>query len=242
MHKTVRETQEYLRTFRSLVSGVEDREIMVAPPFTALYVASQELVGSNIKLGAQNVHWEKKGAFTGEISPLMLKECGVIYVILGHSERRHIFGEDDAMIRRRLAGALSAGLRPILCVGETLEERERGETLQVLERQIKEGLASFKTGELKDLVVAYEPVWAIGTGRTATPEQAEEAQAYIRKLLAQGWGAAWAEEVRLLYGGSVKPENIASLMAQPNVDGVLVGGASLDPQTFAQIVKYEEAR
>ncbi len=238
MHKTVRETLNYIRRFRELVSEVTDREIMIAPPFTALYPAGRELAGTNIKLGAQNAHWAEKGAFTGEISPLMLKECGVEYVILGHSERRHLFGETDEMIRKRLSGVISAGLKPILCVGETLTERESGKTFEVLERQVREALSGFSAEELKALVIAYEPVWAIGTGRTATPEQAQEAHRYVRGLLAELFGKDFAETTRILYGGSVKPENIAELMAQSEVDGALVGGASLDPETFVRIVKY----
>ncbi len=238
MHKTVRETLNYIRRFRELVSEVTDREIMIAPPFTALYPAGRELAGTNIKLGAQNAHWAEKGAFTGEISPLMLKECGVEYVILGHSERRHLFGETDEMIRKRLSGVISAGLKPVLCVGETLTERESGKTFEVLERQVREALSGFSAEELKALVIAYEPVWAIGTGRTATPEQAQEAHRYVRGLLAELFGKDFAETTRILYGGSVKPENIAELMAQSEVDGALVGGASLDPETFVRIVKY----
>ncbi len=238
MHKTVAETLDYIRRFRELVAGVTDREIMIAPPFTALYAAGRELVGTNIKLGAQNAHWAEKGAFTGEISPVMLKECGVEYIILGHSERRHIFGETDEMIRKRLSGVLSGSLKPILCIGETLEEREAGKTFEVLERQVREALSGFSAEDLQDLVIAYEPVWAIGTGKTATPEQAEEAHRYVRGLLGELFGKDFAEKIRILYGGSVKPENIAELMAQPDVDGALVGGASLDPETFAQIVRY----
>ncbi|QJA05287.1 triose-phosphate isomerase [Thermosulfurimonas marina] len=238
MHKTVRETLDYIRRFRDLVSGVTDREIMIAPPFTALYAAGEALAGSSIRLGAQNAHWAEAGAFTGEISPVMLKECGVTYVIIGHSERRHIFGETDEMICKRLSGVMGAGLRPILCIGETLEEREAGKTFEVLERQVKAALQGFAAEDLRELVVAYEPVWAIGTGKTATPEQAQEAQAYVRRLLADFGGKEFAEGIRILYGGSVKPENISALMAQPDVDGALVGGASLDPETFARIVKY----
>jgi len=238
MHKTVVETLEYIRRFKDLVAGVTDREIMIAPPFTALYAAGKELFGTNIRLGAQNAHWAEAGAFTGEISPVMLKECGVEYVILGHSERRHIFRETDEMIKQRLEGVLSAGLKAILCIGETLEEREAAKTFEVLERQIREALSGFSVQELQDLVVAYEPVWAIGTGKTATPEQAEEAHLYVRGLLGELLGKGPAEKIRILYGGSVKPENIVDLMAQPNVDGVLVGGASLDPESFARIVNY----
>jgi len=239
MHKTVTETLDYLRRFRELVAGIEDREIMIAPPFTALYLAGRELAGTGIRLGAQNAHWAEQGAFTGEISPVMLKECGVTYVIIGHSERRNVFGENDEMIRKRLEGVLKAGLRPILCVGERLEEREAGRTFEVLERQVREALSGFAPGDLGELVIAYEPVWAIGTGRTATPEQAEEAHRYVRGLLGELFGDDFAEKIRILYGGSVKPENIAQLMARPDVDGALVGGASLDPETFARIVKYE---
>ena len=238
MHKTVRETLEYIKSFRELVRDVEDREIVLAPPFTALWIAGHELAGTAVRLAAQNAHWAESGAFTGEVSPLMLKECGVTYVILGHSERRHIFGETDEMIRKRLEGVIGAGLRPILCIGETLEEREAGRTLEVLGRQVQAALQGFTREDLRDLVVAYEPVWAIGTGKTATPEQAQEAQSYVRKLLADLGGKEWAQEVRILYGGSVKPENISDLMSQPDVDGALVGGASLNPETFAKIVKY----
>jgi len=238
MYKTVAETLDYIRRFRELVSGVTDREIMIAPPFTALYPAGREVAGTNIRLGAQNAHWAEAGAFTGEVSSVMLKECGVTYVIIGHSERRHIFGETDEMVRKRLSGVLAVGLKPILCIGETLEEREAGKTFEVLERQVREALSGFSNEDLKDLVIAYEPVWAIGTGKTATPEQAEEAHRYVRGVLGELFGRGFAEKLRILYGGSVKPQNIADLMAQPDVDGALVGGASLDPETFAQIVKY----
>ncbi len=238
MHKTVPETLAYIEAFKPLVAGVEDRDIMLAPPFTALDAAQRALEGTNIALGAQNCHWEEEGAFTGEVSPRMLADLGVTYVILGHSERRHIFGETDEMIRRKLEAALRHELIPILCIGERLEEREAGKTLSVLERQLKEGLKGLSASDLKDLVVAYEPVWAIGTGKTATPEQAEEAHAFCRKLLAGMFGEEFAERTRILYGGSVKPENVVGLMARPDIDGALVGGASLKPDVFARIVCF----
>ena len=238
MHKTVPETLAYIEAFKPLVAGVDDRDIMLAPPFTALDAAQRALEGTNIALGAQNCHWEEEGAFTGEVSPRMLADLGVTYVILGHSERRHIFGETDEMIRRKLEAALRHELIPILCIGERLEEREAGKTLSVLERQLKEGLKGLSASDLKDLVVAYEPVWAIGTGKTATPEQAEEAHAFCRKLLAGMFGEEFAERTRILYGGSVKPENVVGLMARPDIDGALVGGASLKPDVFARIVCF----
>ena len=238
MHKTVPETLAYIEAFKPLVAGVDDRDIMLAPPFTALDAAQRALEGTNIALGAQNCHWEEEGAFTGEVSPRMLADLGVAYVIIGHSERRHIFGETDEMIRRKVEAALRHELVPILCIGERLEEREAGKTLSVLERQLKEGLKGLSASDLRDLVVAYEPVWAIGTGKTATPEQAEEAHAFCRKLLAGMFGEEFAERTRILYGGSVKPENVVGLMARPDIDGALVGGASLKPDVFARIVCF----
>jgi len=238
MYKTVNEALAYVEAFKPLVAEETEREIMLAPPFTALDTMSQALKGTNIVLGAQNCHWEEQGAFTGEVSPKMLAELGVTYVILGHSERRHIFGETDEMIRRKVEAVLRHGLLPILCIGETIEEREAGKTFSVLERQIKEGLAGFTVADLKGLVVAYEPVWAIGTGKTATPELAEEAHAFSRKVLAEMFGEEFAEATRILYGGSVKPENVVGLMAQADIDGALVGGASLSPEVFAKIVRF----
>ncbi len=238
MHKTVNETLAYIEAFKPLVADVSDRDVMIAPPFIALDAAEKALEGSNVALGAQNCHWKDEGAFTGEISPRMLADIGVTYVIVGHSERRHIFGETDEMIRQKIEAVLKHEMIPILCIGETLEEREAGKTLAVLERQLKEGLKGFSAGELKDLVVAYEPVWAIGTGKTATPEQAQEAHAFVRKLLSEMFDEAFAEKTRILYGGSVKPENIVGLMARPDIDGALVGGASLNPDTFARIVRF----
>ncbi len=238
MHKTVNEALAFVEAFKPLVAEEQEREILLAPPFTALDALSKALQGTNITLGAQNCHWEDEGAFTGEISPKMLADLGVVYVILGHSERRHIFGETDEVIRRKVEAARRHGLRPILCVGETLDERVAGDTMVVLERQLRQGLKGFSVGDLEGLVVAYEPVWAIGTGKTATPEIAQEAHAFCRKILADMFGQDFADAVRILYGGSVKPENVVGLMAQTDIDGALVGGASLSPEVFAKIVRF----
>ncbi len=238
MHKTVNEALAFVEAFKPLVVDEQEREILLAPPFTALDAMSKALQGTNITLGAQNCHWEDEGAFTGEISPKMLADLGVTYVILGHSERRHIFGETDAVIRQKVAAVRRHGLRPILCVGETLDERVAGDTMVVLERQLREGLKGFSAADLEGLVVAYEPVWAIGTGKTATPEMAQEAHAFCRKILTDMFGKDFAEATRILYGGSVKPENVVGLMAQADIDGALVGGASLSPEVFAKIVRF----
>ena len=235
MHKTVQEAVELVRELKELVSDVKDRDILVCPPFTALYAVSRELEGSNIALGAQNMFYEEKGAFTGEISPLMVKDVGCSYVILGHSERRHIFGETDELINKKVLSAVNHGLIPILCVGETLQEREEDKTKEVIERQVKEGLKGLN--ETSEFVIAYEPVWAIGTGKTATPELAEKVHSFIREILAEMFGKEKADSIRILYGGSVQPENAAGLMSQPNIDGSLVGGASLKAESFAKIVK-----
>lgn len=237
MHMTTAETREYITEFLPLVEGVDDVEIVLAPPFTSLAVAAKFLKGSNVKLAAQNVFWEEKGAYTGEVSPQMLRDVECSYVIIGHSERRQYFGETDETVNRRIGAAMAAGLGVIFCIGETLEEREAAKTFDVLKRQLTGGLRDRK---IDGLVIAYEPVWAIGTGKTATPEQAQEAHEFIRKELKSLYGEA-AETVRILYGGSVKPENIASLMAQKDVDGGLVGGASLKPESFSRIVKFKES-
>ena len=237
MHKTVEGALSLIRELKRLVSDVNHRDILVCPPFTALYAVKAELEGSNISLGAQNMFYEEEGAFTGEISPLMLRDVGCSYVILGHSERRHIFGETDELINKKVLSAVNHGLIPILCVGETLQEREDGKTKEVIERQVREGLKGLS--ETSEFVIAYEPVWAIGTGRTATPELAEEVHSFIRELLSEMFGAKKAESVRILYGGSVKPENAAGLLSQPNIDGSLVGGASLKADSFAKIVKFD---
>jgi len=232
MYKTVQEAVVFVKELRSLVKDVTDVDIVVAPPFTALRAVVEAARNTNIAVSAQNLHWEREGAFTGEISPAMIKEAGAEYAIVGHSERRRLFGESDQIVNRKAIAALAAGLTPIVCVGETLEERERNETFAVLDRQIKEGLS----GLAPAFVVAYEPVWAIGTGRNASSAQAGEAHAHIRGRLREAFGAEAAERCHVIYGGSVKPENIRELIAQPDVDGALVGGASLDLASFAAIV------
>jgi len=237
MHKTVPEAVSLVKELKELLTEIKDREVLVCPPFTAIYAVKSEIEGSPIKLGAQNMFYEEKGAFTGEISPLMLKDLGCSYVILGHSERRHIFGETDELINKKVASAVKHGLVPILCVGELLEERESGKTKSVVERQLLGGLKGLKEGD--EFVIAYEPVWAIGTGKTATPEQAQEVHKFIRELLAENFGREKAERVRILYGGSVKPENIKGLMEMPDIDGALVGGASLRADSFAKIVAFD---
>ena len=234
MNKTVGETLEYLELFLPSVEDLANIDIMIAPPFTALASASLKLEKSNVKLGAQNMHFAEKGAFTGEISPVMLTELDVNYVILGHSERRHIFGEKDKLINQKMISAVEHGIRPILCVGETLEERELGKTLNVVENQIRSGLAGIE----KDLVyidIAYEPVWAIGTGKTATPEQAQEVHRFIRSLINE-ISKGNDEKTRILYGGSVNETNARNLIKEDNIDGFLVGTASLDPKKFYKIV------
>jgi len=219
------------------VSDVLDRvDVMVCPPFTSLQAALLSSGSAEVTVGAQNMHWEEKGAFTGEISPLMLSALGIADVILGHSERRHVFGEDDELIQKKVDSALSHGLRPILCIGEKLEEREAGNTLSVLDNQLNIGLANVSGDQAKQLTVAYEPVWAIGTGVTATPDQAQEAHAHVRKRLAELLGEA-GRSVRILYGGSVKPDNAADLLSKPDLDGALVGGASLKADSFAGIIR-----
>jgi triosephosphate isomerase len=216
-----------------------DRQVLVAPPFTILSEVAHVLEGSGILVAAQNVCWEEKGAFTGEISPTMVRDAGGSGAIVGHSERRQLFGESDVMVNRRLRGALAFGLLGILCIGETLAEREQGHTFAVLTRQLQEGLANVSAAEMVSVVLAYEPVWAIGTGKTATKEQAQEAHAFIRGVLAKNMEKSVAEQTRILYGGSVKPTNIDELMAQPDIDGALVGGAALEADSFIRIVNYQ---
>ena len=236
MFKTVAETVAFVNDLRDLVNSAAGVDIVVAPPFTALSAAAGAARGSNVSVAAQNLYWEKEGAYTGEVSPAMVREAGAAYAIVGHSERRRLFGESDAIVNRKTLAAIGAGLTPIVCIGETLEERERGEMLAVLDRQIKDGLDQLSAEQIGALVVAYEPVWAIGTGRTATAAQAGEAHAHIRKRLRQWFGADAADACRMLYGGSVKPDNIRELIAEADVDGALVGGASLDVRSFADIV------
>ncbi len=238
MHMTPPETAGFLAPFLGSFPEPTPVEIVVAPPFVSLAKAAELLAGqSAVGLAAQNMSHEASGAFTGEISAAMLRAVGCNYVILGHSERRSLYGEDDAVVNRKVHAALAAGLLPILCIGESLEERDGGRLETVLSQQLEGSLAGIDASQMPGVVVAYEPVWAIGTGRTATPEQAQETQAYVRSVLERLFDREVAEAVRIQYGGSVKPGNAAELIAQPDIDGFLVGGASLDPASFAEIVK-----
>jgi len=237
MFKTVHETTVYVKELRGLIKDVSDVTVVVAPPFTAVHAAAEAARNSNIAVSAQNMYWEKEGAFTGETSAGMIKEAGAEYVIIGHSERRTLFGETDATVNRKIGAAFASALTPIVCIGETLDQRERNETLDVLDRQIKSGLDGVTSEQLARVVLAYEPVWAIGTGRNATPAQAGEAHSHIRQRLRQWFGGEAADRCRVIYGGSVKPENIRDLVAQPDVDGALVGGASLDVKAFFDIIR-----
>lgn len=241
MYKTIPEAVATAKALRQLLPDPSEVGVAVCPPFTALQSVSQALAGSHIGIGAQNLYWESEGAFTGEVSAPMLVDLGCRYVIVGHSERRQFFGETDRTANRRLKAAFSHGLTPIYCVGESLEEREQGRTLHILERQIRGGTEGIAADGVQEMVFAYEPVWAIGTGKTATPEIAQEAHAFIRATLASLYGEGAARGVCLQYGGSVKPDNIAALMAQPDINGALVGGASLDPRSFAAIVRYQKS-
>jgi len=238
MYKTPDQTRDFFRNFLPLVAGHTRDEIVVCPPYIDLADAMEAAKGSNVAIGAQNVHWKEEGAFTGEISAAMLLALGVKHVIIGHSERRQYFGETDDAVNLRLKAALEAGLTPICCVGEVLEEREAGLTDDVLRRQCVRAFHAISAKKATKMVVAYEPVWAIGTGKTATPEIAAEAHAVIRREATEIFGEEFAGKLRILYGGSVKPENAATLMAQEEIDGALVGGASLDAKSFAAIVKY----
>ena len=236
LNKTVGEAIRFASALRDAVSDVGGVEIVVAPAFTALSSVSSALGESNVHLAAQDVFWEDDGAFTGEISPAMLKDVGCEYVIIGHSERRQFFGETNESANRKVKAVLSNDLKPILCVGENLEDREAGRTESVIENHVRNGLAGIPPEALPSTVIAYEPVWAIGTGVTATPDEAQNAQKSIRSLLSEMYSADLASGVRIQYGGSVKPDNILELIAQSDVDGALVGGASLEVETFAQIV------
>jgi len=238
MNKTPDETREYFREFLPLVAGHIRDQIVVCPPYTDVDAAIAAARGSNVAIGVQNVHWKADGAYTGEISAPMLLCLGVTHVIVGHSERRQYFGETDDTVNLRLKAALESGLTPICCVGEVLEEREAGLTEDVLRRQCVRAFHAISAKKAAKLVVAYEPVWAIGTGKTATPELAAEAHAVIRREASEAFGDGFAAKMRILYGGSVKPDNASILMAQEEIDGALVGGASLDPKSFAAIVKY----
>jgi triosephosphate isomerase len=236
MFKTVHEAVVFVKELRSAVKDIVGVEIVVGPPFTALHAVAEAARNSNIGVAAQDLYWEKEGAFTGEISPAMVKEAGAEYAIVGHSERRRLFGETDAIVNRKVTAVIGANLTPIMCIGETLEEREANETFAVLDRQMKDGLDRLTAEQVGELIVAYEPVWAIGTGRNATAAQAGEAHAHIRTRLRQWFGGHAADHCHVIYGGSVKPDNIRELIAEPDVDGALVGGASLDVRSFAAIV------
>ena len=237
MYKTETEAAAAARLLDDLIAGVADVDVMIAPPFTALSAVNEALQDSPIATGAQNVHWESEGAFTGEIAPGMLKTIGCRYVIVGHSERRQLFGESDQNVNRKIKATLNAELIPVLCIGETEAEREAEQTFSVLDKQVRLGLEGVSLKMPHDLVIAYEPVWAIGTGKTATADQAQAVHASIRDLLNQLYGPALAEAMRILYGGSVKPNNIAELIRMTDIDGALVGGASLEPETFARIIR-----
>jgi len=240
MHKTIAEAVGLAQTLKASLAGVHDVDIGVAPPFTALAAVVEALRDSHIVVAAQNMHWEPQGAFTGEISAVMLADVGCRRVIIGHSERRQYFAETDETVNKKLHAALAAALDPILCIGETLAQRESQATFRVLEQQVRQALVSIGEEGMRRLVIAYEPVWAIGTGKTATPEQAQEVHAFIRSLLESLYGKTLADEVRIQYGGSVNAGNIQALMAQPDVDGALVGGASLDASSFAKIVMFRK--
>jgi triosephosphate isomerase len=239
MHKTTAEAVALVKALHAAGAQVQGVDIGVAPPFTALMAVAEALRGSTMFVAAQNMHWEPQGAFTGEISAAMLTDVGCTRVIIGHSERRQYFAETDDTVNRKLRAALNAQLDPILCIGETLAQRAGNATFAVLEQQVRQGLAEISAEGMSRIVIAYEPIWAIGTGRTATPAQAQEAHAFIRGLLGELYGKALADEVRIQYGGSVNAGNIHTLMTQPDVDGALVGGASLEASSFAQLVSFQ---
>ncbi|HRR41809.1 MAG TPA: triose-phosphate isomerase [Syntrophales bacterium] len=239
MHKTVPEARDFIRRLEEILPTLTDREVVIAPPFTALLAVAGMTVGTSIKVSAQNLHWEEKGAFTGEVSAAMVADCGCEYVIIGHSERRTLFGETDETVNRKTRTALANGLRPVICVGETLAERESDATLTVVATQIKEGLKGIPFDGIRRVVIAYEPVWAIGTGKTATPGQAQEVHRFIREDIEKAYTKDVADGLPILYGGSVHPDNIDYLMAERDIDGVLVGGASLDAESFARIILFE---
>jgi len=238
MNKTVAEAESFIAQFLSLLpSELKDIEVAIAPPFTALHPLAKRLEGSGIKLAAQNVFYEEKGAFTGEISPKMLAELGCSYVIVGHSERRRYFGETDEMVNRKVRAALSCSLTPIICIGETLEERENEKTMEVVGSGLSEALKGVELEDPLSVVIAYEPIWAIGTGHTATPDQANEVHEFIRKKLMEGFGEKIGEGIRIIYGGSVNAVNVSNLFKEKEIDGALVGGASLKPDSFATIIR-----
>ena len=238
MYKTIAEAVDFIEEIKPVAAQAGHCDVIVAPPFTALAAACATAKGSKVSVAAQNCHWDKEGAHTGDVSTVMLRDAGCTHVIIGHSERRHDCGETDAQVNKKVKAALAAGLTPIVCVGETLAEREGGETEKVLERQFTAGLIGLTPADFSRIIIAYEPVWAIGTGRTATPEMAGQAHRFIRSLARQQFGGSGADGVRILYGGSVKPDNVGALMAQEEIDGALVGGASLKVDSFASLVNY----
>ena len=238
MNKTIRDAVDFANQLKSLYIGPDDREVVIAPPFTALYPVAEALKESSIRLSAQNLSDKTEGAYTGEVSAGMLVDAGCEYVIIGHSERRALFGERDAVINSKINTALASGLKPIFCIGETLNEREELQTFNIIERQIKEGLNNLNTDDIRRLVIAYEPVWAIGTGKTAIPEQAQEVHAFIRHLIEKTYDEDAARDIAVIYGGSVNPRNIGDLMAEPDINGALVGGASLDVESFIKIIRF----
>ena len=238
MYKTIAEAVEFIEKIKPVAAQATHCKVIVAPPFTALAAAATAAQGSKVSVAGQNCHWDKEGAHTGEVSTGMLLNAGCTHVIIGHSERRHDCGETDEQVNKKVKAALAAGLTPIVCVGETLAERENGETETVLERQFTGGLTGLTPAEFSRIMVAYEPVWAIGTGRTSTPEMAAEAHRFLRGLACRQFGKAEADGLRILYGGSVKPENVGALMAQEEIDGALVGGASLKVDSFRALVNY----
>ena len=239
MYKTCSEAVETARHLVKLVADAKDVDIMIAPQFTALAPVSEIIKGSMVSLGGQNLFWEKEGAYTGEISAEMVIAAGCSHVIIGHSERRQYFGETDDTVNKKINSAIKGQLTPVFCVGETAKERESKDTFSVLDKQVTKGLEGFSSDQLGKLVVAYEPVWAIGTGKTATSDQAQEVHQFLRSMLEKIFGDSFSKMIRILYGGSVKPGNIAELMAMPDIDGALVGGASLDAETFSKIVLFK---
>ena len=238
MNKTTAEERDLVGKLIPLIGGIKERDVLLAPPFTALQAVAEAIKGTGVALSAQNLHWEDKGAFTGEISAEMLLDLGCKYVIIGHSERRQYFGETDETVNKRLRQALNKGLLPIVCVGETLKEREAGAANGVIERQVAGALQGVTAAEMAKVIIAYEPVWAIGTGKTATPEQADEIHSFIRSKVQVAYGKEVAGSLRIQYGGSVTPDNVSALMSMPDIDGALVGGASLKPESFAALVKF----
>jgi triosephosphate isomerase len=238
MNKTIKESIDFLDKLIRIFPEPTDRDIIIAPPFTALHASRCAVEGTDIRISAQNLYWESEGAFTGEISAAMLVESGCEYVIIGHSERRHLFHESNENVNRKIVKALQADLKPIFCIGETLDERESDQTYKIIEKQLKEGLNNISSNDIQKIVVAYEPVWAIGTGRTAEPEQANEVQSFVRNVIKSKFGES-ASEITILYGGSVNPGNIDGIMFQPDIDGVLVGGASLNIDSFIRIINFQ---